>query len=138
MELLGLPLLQHGEQFKLKPPGSFMAQCWDSRSKTKKPKNPPRSPSPTLGTAPNHPWRPRAGRTKPRAQRYSQAWAENSPSALPCPAPPHCPQQWGPTSLSPLHWGKSLGTRGAPGKSSAWGREGWPASLHVGITIKLL
>lgn len=138
MELLGLPLFQQGrEQFKLQTPGSFMAQCWDSRSKLKKPKNPPRAPRLTLSTARNHLWRPRAGRTEPKAQRYRHTWAaqvENFTPAL------LCTQHWAPTSS--LHctgkglW-ESLGTWGAPGKSSAWGREGWAGSLHAGVTMEL-
>lgn len=131
-ELLGLPLLQQGGQFKLKTPGRFMAQYWDSRFKRKKPKNPPRAPCLTLRTPRNHLWKPRAGRTKPKAQRYSQTWAENFTlcTALhsDCPSngvSPVCPTALG---RAVLHWGlavgESLGTCGAPGKSSAWGREG--------------
>lgn len=99
-ELLGLPLLQQGGQFKLKTPGRFTAQYWDSRFKRKKPKNPPRAPCLTLRTPRNHLWKPQAGRTKPKAQRYSQTWAENFTlcTAL------HSAPAMGFHQFAPLHW----------------------------------
>lgn len=134
MELLGLLLLHQGRHLKLKTPGSFMAQYWDSRCKIKKPKNAPRSPCLTLRTAWNLLWKARAGRTKPRAQRYSQTWAaqvENFtlclPTAMGCTGlshqfvPPVCSPVCSP--VCPTALGEGCGvTCGAPGKSSAWGR----------------
>lgn len=148
MELLGLPLLQQGGQVKLKTRGSFMGQYWGSRFKIQKPKNPPRAPCLTLRTARNHLWKPRAGRTKPKAQRYSQAWAAQVENVTLCTAlHPGCPQQWGSPSLShctgegraALGFGSGGGTGhcATPGKPSAWGRGGLAGSLHVGITMEL-
>lgn len=109
MELLGLPLLQQGGQVKLKTRGSFMAQYWGSRFKIQKPKNPPRAPCLTLRTARNHLWKPRAGRTKPKAQRYSQAWAAQVENVTLCTAlhrsAPWLPPAVGLPQFVPLHWG---------------------------------